>query len=139
MAITVFLNPLILINAVDLSNHANKVTISGSFASVDATAFGAAMTTVVKGLGDAKITVDFLQDEGAASVDQTLWPLFQSASTFPVEIRPVNAARSTTNPAYLMTALLMTYDPIDASVGAMSTTSVEFLNGAQAGLTRATA
>lgn len=135
MAIQILLTPLILINAVDLTDHGSKVTIETTKDAVDITAFGAAFKAFALGLGDASITVTFFQDFQAAKVDQTLWPL-AGAAAFPIEIRPNNAARSATNPAYLLTALLQTYNPLAGSVGDASETDVKFINGSQSGLTR---
>src|SRR6476620_6902793 len=114
MAITVFTNAMVLVNGVDLSDHSSKVTIEDLRATVDVTAFGATSTAIQKGLGDAKITVDFFQDFAAGKVHATLSPLISSTTPFAVEVRPTNAARSTTNPAALLTgALLMNYNMVD--------------------------
>jgi hypothetical protein len=109
MAITVMTNAQVFVNGVDLSDHASKVTVEDTRDTVDVTAFGATSKAIQKGLGDAKITVDFFQDFAAGKVHATLSPLIASTTPFAVEVRPVNGARSTTNPASLLTgALLMT-------------------------------
>lgn len=129
-------NALVNVNSVDLSNRASKVTIETQFDAVDVTSFGGTYKEIIQGLGDAKITVDFFQDFAAAEVDATLWPLSQSGGTFPITVRPTNAAKSATNPSYEMTAVLLSYNPIDGGVGDASTTSVEFQNSSQTGLQR---
>ena len=136
MAITVLTNAQVFVNSVDLSDHVSKVTVEDSRDSVDVTAMGATNKAVTKGLGDAKITIDFFQDFAAGKVHATLQPLISSSTTVPVEVRPVNGARSATNPAmYLAGALLMTYNGLDGSVGDASSITAEFANGSQAGLT----
>ena len=77
------------INGVDLSDHSSKVTIMTTFNEVDVTAFGATFKAIAQGLGDGSITVDFFQDYAANSVDDTLWPLSQSGSIFPIVIKPL--------------------------------------------------
>lgn len=136
MAITTITNAKVLVNSVDLSDHVQKVTVNDTRDSVDITAMGATSKAITKGLGDASITVDFFQDFAAASVHATLQPLVAGTTPFPVEVRPVNAARSATNPAFLLSgALLMNYGGIDASVGDASTISAEFVNASQTGMT----
>src|SRR5215204_4260213 len=113
MAITTLTNALVLVNGVDLSDHASKVTIEDSRTEVDITAMGATSKAITKGLGDAKITVDFFQDFAAAKVHATLQPLIGSTTGVSIEVRPVNTGRSATNPAALMTGLLMNYNMLD--------------------------
>lgn len=134
MAITVLTNALVLINAVDLSDHCSKVTLTDNRTPVDVTAFGAVNLAVTKGLGDGKASFDFFQDFAASKVHATLQPLIGSSTTVQVEVRAVNAARSTTNPAWVMQGLLMMYPMLDGKVGDANTATYEFVNGAQAGI-----
>jgi hypothetical protein len=130
---------MIIINGVTLSDHAKSVTCEDSRDQVDFTAFGATSKVYGKGLGDAKITVEFFQDFAAAKVHATLQPLLASNTPIVVEVRPTSAARSATNPAILMTALLFSYSGLSGNVGDASTMSAEFQNAAQAGVTYPTA
>jgi hypothetical protein len=140
MAITVLTNALVLVNSVDLSDHCSKVTCTDNRDSVDITAMGATNKAVTKGLGDATISIDFFQDFAAGKVHATLQPLIGSSTPVPVEVRPVNAPRSATNPAiYMAGALLMTYSGLDGSVGDASAITAEFQNASQAGVTYPTA
>lgn len=129
----------ITINAVNLSNHVSKVTVATQFNKVDVSSMGDTFMEYLQGLGDATITVDFFQDFDSGEVDDTLWPLMISGSVFPIVVKPTSAAVSATNPSYTMSAILLTYDPIDASIGAASTTSVQFQNAGTAGVVKATA
>lgn len=135
MAITTLTNAMVLVNSVDLSDHVSKVTLTDSRDSVDITAMGATSKAITKGLGDAKVDLDFFQDFAAAKVHATLQPLIGSTTGVPIEVRPVNGARSTTNPAFLMTGLLMDYSMLDGSVGDASAFTATFVNSAQAGVT----
>lgn len=135
MAIGASTNAQVFINAVDVSDHVHKVTVEDTRNSVDITAMGAVNTAVTKGLGDAKITVELYQDFAASKTHQTLQPLIGSSTPVNVEVRPVNGARSATNPAALMQGLLMKYTFLDVAVGDASLIQAEFVNGAQAGMT----
>lgn len=139
MAIFVISNPVVTINAVDLSDHISSVTISTEREEVDVTAFGATSKTTLAGLGDATMEMEAFQDFAAGEVDATLWPLSSTTTPFTVSVKHTSAATSATNPLYSMSALLFSYSPMDGSMGEASTTTLTFRNAAQAGLTRATA
>lgn len=135
MAIFVGTNNQLFINGVDLSDHLQKATSEDVRNQIDITAMGATNTTYTKGLGDGKLTVDLYQDFATSKVHQTLSPLISTSTPFNVEIRPVNGARSATNPAFLMTALLFSYTFLDNKVGDASMITAVFINAAQAGIT----
>jgi len=140
MAVTVLTNAMVLVNGVDLSNHVSKVTTEDTRDSVDVTAMGATNKAVAKGLGDAKITLDFFQDFAGGSVHATLQPLIGTTTPCAVEVRPTNAGRSATNPAILLAAaFMMNYSGLDGSVGDASAISAEFVNAGTAGMTYPTA
>ncbi len=124
-----FLNAFVSVNGVDLSARGRGCHSEDSRAPVDVTAFGAGYIQEAKGLGTGTITVDFLQDFGAAQVHATLAPLVASSTPFVVEIRPVNSARSATNPGIVLTvAFLFTYNALDGSIGDAAEFSAEFRN-----------
>ena len=135
MAIQTLTNAMVLIGGVDLSDHVSKVTIEDTRDTVDITAMGATSKAVTKGLGDAKITIDFFQDFAAAKVHATLQPLISSTTGTTIEVRGTNAPRSATNPAAVMTGLLMNYNMLDGSVGDASSITAEFVNASQTGMT----
>jgi hypothetical protein len=135
MAIFTMTDCYVAVNGVVLSDHANQVTTEDTRDSVDITAFGATSKAVTKGLGDAKITVTFFQDFAAAKVHATLQPLIASTTPVTIEVRPTSAARSATNPAILMSGLLMNYNGLDGSIGEASQITAEFVNAAQGGMT----
>lgn len=130
MAVIVFTNAMVLVNSVDLSDHATKITAVDNRAEVDVTAFSSnGYVQLTKGLGTAEIDIDFLQDFAAGKVHATLSPLIGSTTPIAVEVRPVNAARSATNPAILLSsALLFTYNGLDSQVGNAATTTATFKN-----------
>ena len=139
MAISVLTDAMVIVNGVTLSDHANQVTIEDTRDPVDVTGFGATNKAITKGLGDAKITVQFFQDFAAGKVHATLQPLVGSSSTVQIEIRPTSGARSATNPAAVMQGLLMNYNMLSGGIGEASTISAEFDNGSQTGMTYLTA
>jgi hypothetical protein len=139
MAVSVLTDAMVIVNGVTLSDHANSVTINDTRDSVDITAFGATNKAVTKGLGDASISVDFFQDFAAGKTHATLQPLVGSSTGVVIEVRPTSGARSATNPAAVLTGLLMNYNMLAGGIGEASTISAEFVNSSQAGLTYPTA
>jgi len=139
MAIFTLTDATVIVNGVTLSDHANSVTVEDTRDAVDITAFGATSKATTKGLGDAKITVTFFQDFAAGKVHATLQPLIGSTTGVVIEVRATSAGRSATNPAALMTGLLMNYNMLDGGIGDASEIEAEFVNSAQAGMTYPTA
>jgi hypothetical protein len=135
MAIFTLTDAHIIVNGVTLSDHANSVTVEDTRDPVDITAFGATSKAMTKGLGDAKITIQFFQDFASAKVHATLQPLIASTTGITVEVRATSAARSATNPAALMTGLLMNYNMLAGGIGDASTITAEFVNSSSAGMT----
>jgi hypothetical protein len=139
MAIFTLTDAYVSVGGTVLSDHANKVTVEDNRDVVDVTAFGATSKAIVKGLGDAKITVDFFQDMAAGKTHAVLQPLIGSNTPVTIEVRPTSAARSATNPAAVMSGLLTTYNFLDGSIGDASMITAEFVNASQAGMTYPTA
>lgn len=138
MAKFVLKDAMVVINAVDLSDHVSSVTIESTRPEVPVTSMGDDFAVFIAGIGDASVTVAFFQDFAAAEVDATLWPLSTTDTPFTVAVRPTSGAISTTNPEFQMTALMFGYSPIAGDVGSASTTEVTFRNAAQTGLVRDT-
>jgi hypothetical protein len=69
----------------------------------------------------------------------TLQPLIGSSTPVTVEVRATSAARSATNPAAVLSALLTTFNMLDGDVGEPSMTSAEFVNASQTGMQYLTA
>lgn len=135
MAIFTLTDATVIINGVTLSDHADSVTVTDTRDSVDITAFGATSKAVTKGLGDATIDIEMYQDFAAGKTHATLQPLIGSTTGVTIEVRATSAARSATNPAALMTGLLMNYNMLAGGIGQASKITATFQNSAQAGLT----
>jgi len=125
----------IRINGSDFSTNLNSVELSQEADDLETTAFGSSWRTRIGGLKQASLTLNFMQDFGAGSVDATLNPLLGSIAT--VVIKPTSGTVNSTNPTYTMTALVTQYSPFASSVGDIATLSVTWpVSGS---VTRATA
>jgi len=114
----------VTINGTNLSSSLTSVDLSLSADEVDTTTFGGEWRTVTGGLKSGSLTLNFNQDFGAASVDATLFPLFNTAAT--VVITPTSATVSATNPSYSVVCLANAYQPFGSSVGDLATLSVSW-------------
>lgn len=139
MSKTVLTNVKVTINAIDLSDHVQKVEVKQSKDKVDVTSMGAAAKQYLPGLGDNTVSITFFNDFAASSVNATLQPLFVSGSQFPVVVIPVNGAITATNPSFTGTFALYDYTPLSGGVGDASMMDVEFTNANQAGIVMGTA
>lgn len=68
MAISIATDVHIIVNGVTLSDHVTKVTTDDNRAKKDITCMGATSVAYAKGLGDASVSVTFLQDFAAGKV-----------------------------------------------------------------------
>jgi predicted secreted protein len=112
----------ITINGSTFSTNLNSVELALSADDLETTAFGGEWRTRIAGLKSGSLTLNFMQDFGAASIDATLYPLFGSNAT--VVISPTSSAIGTVNPGYSAVFLVNAYSPFASSVGDIATLSV---------------
>jgi len=124
----------VVINNVDLSDHVQSVTINYESELQDDTCMGDSTRTMLGGLKNWSIDVEFAQDFAAGEVDATLFSIV--GSSVPVVVKPASGAVSTTNPSYSGTGVIGSYNPLGNSVGDLATAPVTI--AAAGTLTRAT-
>jgi hypothetical protein len=112
----------IFLNDVDLSTSIASATLDISREEQITTAFGQTSVTRIGGLQDASLTLEFMQDFGAAGVDSTLFPLLGTVVSF--KIKPTSGAISATNPEYSGELLVNSYSPFDSASGELATFSI---------------
>jgi hypothetical protein len=112
----------ITINGATFSTNLNSVELALSADELETTAFGGEWRTRIAGLKSGSLTLNFMQDFGASSIDATLYPLFGSNAT--VVITPTSSAIGTVNPGYSAVFLVNAYSPFASSVGDIATLSV---------------
>ena len=132
---------VVKVNNVDLSDHAFNIDAPQTKDQVDVSGFNAAGTKeFLPGTEDATITVQFLQDFASNKVHQTLQPLYDSGSSFPILIQPLSAAgTSSTNPTLSGTANLFTYNGAAATLNQRGEITAEFKPAANSRFAWATA
>ena len=112
----------ITINGTNFSDRLQSVSLDLSADVLETTAFGGGWRTRVGGLKTGSVTLNFLQDFGAASVDAVLWPLLGSNGT--VVVTPTSSTVTATNPAYTAVCVVSQYQPYASNVGDIATLSV---------------
>lgn len=125
----------ITINGSNFSSSLAAVEMNIESDDVETTAFGSEWRSRVGGLKSGQVTLEFHQDFGSASVDQSLWPLLNTLAT--VVVKPTSGTATATNPSYTAVCLVNQYQPFASSVGDLATLSVTWpISGT---VTRATA
>ena len=133
MATLNFRNAFLQINAVNLSDDVESITLNYSSEVLDETAMGDDTRIRKGGLFDWSVEVNFHQDFAASQVDATLFSLV--GTTACIEIRPQNICSTTVNPRYEGIGILESYTPVGGSVGSLLDAPATFQSAAS--LTRA--
>lgn len=128
MAIIAFKDVSIVINSVNLSDHANSATLNYEIEAQDATVMGGNRVSV-GGIQNNTLEVTLYQDFAASNVEATIFPLVGTTTT--IVLKPTSSATSATNPSYTLTgAYLASHTPIAAGdVGSTSPVSLSFTGG----------
>lgn len=124
MTVLVLTDVKVVINSVNLSDHATSLTLTIDVDEQETTAFGATFRARVGGLKDGKLDVEFNQDFAAANVDATIWAAL--GTVVPFTAKATTAATSATNPEYQGNVLINAHTPIDGSVGDLAKTKISW-------------
>ena len=120
-------NAALKINAVDLSNRVESVTLDLSKDDIDVTAMGDGGHTHVGGLENDKLSVNFWQDFAASQVDLTLLPILQAGTPVAFKLTANGTTVSASNPVYSGSVVLTDYAPIGGKVGDALMAPVQFV------------
>ena len=116
----------VTVNAIDLSSFLTSVTLSTSVDAIETTGMSSAgAKTRLPGLKDNSVTLEFNQDFAAAGPEISINAVGASlvGTSVPVVIKPTSGAVSATNPSYAFTAVCVEWQPVQGSVGELSTVS----------------
>jgi hypothetical protein len=128
MAQLVLTNASITVNAVDLSDRANSVTLTYEVDSVEVTAFGDSGHKFAGGLQNMSCEISFQQDFATSNVEATIYSLV--GTTTEIIIQPASGAVSATNPSYtLSNTFLASHTPVMGAVGELAMTELTFTGG----------
>jgi len=130
MATSTYLsNPVVTINAVDMSDQCSSAVFTRMIESLESTAFGQTNRSYVGGLENSTLTVTMYNSFAASETYATLKTLVGTQVT--VKIKPTSAATSATNPESTLTAAYMESLPIvNGQLGSLDVIDVVFTGGA---------
>lgn len=125
MAKLVLTNEFVSLNGTDVSSYCRKAELTIEVEAKDVTTFASGgWKEEIGGLKSGTLALEFEQDFAAAALDSILWPLLGTVVTF--DVKPVNAARSTSNPSYTGSVLVAQWNPLTGSVGDDAKVTVSF-------------
>ena len=129
MATSTYLsNPVVTVNAVDLSDQCTAAVFTQRYDQLENTTFGKTARTYQSGLGNHEVTLTLYQSYAVSETFATLENVVGGLVT--VIVKPAVGADSATNPGFTLTgALLAEYPVINATMGELSTIDVTFVGG----------
>ncbi len=128
MATSTYLsNPVVTVNAVDLSDQCSGATVNQTFAQLSNTAFGDTAMKYTAGLQENSITLDLYWSTASSETYATLKALVGTSTN--VTIKGSSAATSATNPLGTLTGGFLAELPVVYTVGELATCSVTFNGG----------
>jgi hypothetical protein len=110
---------------IDLSAYCTSFTLNRSFEEIDVSAMGDTGRRQIAGLEASSLTIDFINDDAASAVLQTLNTLVGTNAYFKVANNK-GAIGSASNPFFTGLVLINNITPINGAVGDLSTQSVTF-------------
>ena len=129
MATSTYLsNPVVTVNAVDLSDQCTSATFTRRVDALESTAFGDSDRKYVSGLGNHELTLTLYMSYATSETYATLSGLVGTTTT--VIVKPTSGADSVTNPGFTLTGTFLAELPvINASMGELSTIDITFQGG----------
>ena len=128
MATSTYLsNPVVTVNAVDLSDQCSGATVNQTFAQLSNTAFGDTAMKYTAGLQENSIQLDLYWSTAATETYATLKSLVGTTTT--ITIKGSSAATSATNPLGTFTGTFLAELPVVYTVGELATCSVTWNGG----------
>jgi len=121
-------NPVLTINAVDLTDMCTAATLTNLVEALEDTAFGTTSRTYTAGLANNEVTLTMYASFAATETYATLQPLIGTKTI--VELTPTSGGESATNPKFVLTNCYLESLPIiNASLGELSTYDITFMGG----------
>jgi len=129
MATSTYLsNPVVTINAIDLTDQTTSAVLTRVIESLESTAFGSTSRVYTSGLENSTLTVTLYNSYAASETYATLKALVGTQVT--VKVKPTSGATSATNPEHTLTgSYLETLPLVNGQLGALDTIDITFTGG----------
>ena len=121
-------NPVLTINAVDLTDMCTAATLTNLVEALEDTAFGTTSRSYTAGLANNEVTLTMYASFADTETYATLQPLVGSKTV--ITLQPTSGTESATNPIFSLTDCYLESLPIiNASLGELSTYDITFMGG----------
>jgi len=121
-------NPVLTINAVDLTDMCTAATLTNLVEALEDTAFGTTSRSYTAGLANNEVTLTMYASFAASETYATLQPLVGTKTD--ITLQPTSGTESATNPIFTLTGCYLESLPIiNASLGVLSTYDITFMGG----------
>ena len=128
MATSTYLsNPVVTVNAVDLSDQCSGATVNQTFAQLSNTAFGDTAMKYTAGLQENSVTLDLYWSTASSETYASLKSLVGTSTN--ITIKGSSAATSATNPLGTLTGGFLAELPVAYTLGELATVSITFNGG----------
>jgi len=121
-------NAYVLFASNDISEFVTQIELKTSVDTIDTTQIGAQSRTRQAGVFDNSVTFQFNQDYADNALEELVNGTSISNTTVgtavAMQIRPVNAAVSASNPKYTFNAVITEWQSVSGQLGSLSTVSV---------------
>lgn len=116
-------------NSGDVSQAVRRIRINETYDLLEDGHMGLNSHSRIAGLIDWGVELELLQNfasTAAVPVDKLFDAIYQNAQPILIEVRPVNAARTSDNPARQGMVILESFNPIDAEHGGLQVVNANF-------------
>ena len=128
MATSTYLsNPVVTVNAVDISDQCTGATINQRYNQLTNSAFGDTAMKYTAGLQDNSVTLELYWSTASSETYATLKSLV--GTTTNITLKGSSAATSATNPLGTLTGGFLAELPVVYTLGELATVSVTFSGG----------
>jgi len=129
MATSTYLsNPVVTINAVDMTDQVSSAVFTRVVEALESTAFGSTSRVYTSGLSNNTLTVTMYNSYAASETYATLKDLVGTQVT--VKVKPSTGSTSATNPEHTLTgAYLETLPLVKGQLGALDAIDITFTGG----------
>ena len=123
-------NAYVLFASNDISEFVTQIELKRSVDTIDTTQIGAQSRTRQAGVFDNSVTFQFNQDYADNALEELVNGTSMANTTVgtavAMQIRPVNAAVSASNPKYTFNAVITEWQSVSGELGSLSTVQVSW-------------
>jgi hypothetical protein len=125
---TILSNPVVTVNAVDITDQCTAATLTKTVEALETTAFGGVARVYTGGLQANEVTLTLYNSFASSETYATLNGLV--GTTTNITVKPSSASTSATNPLFTITGAYLESLPIvNASLGELDTIDITFTGG----------